>query len=255
MTKPILLVDGDQFLYKACAACEVEARWDAQNHVLSCNTEEAWDVFCGSLEKLKTELESDTMYLAFSGEGNFRREVYPSYKANRQGKRKPLGYGRLFERAFKELKCKAVDGLEADDLLGIWATSGRFGNTIIVSDDKDMQTLPTTIYRMGELVTKTEAEADYFWLFQTLIGDTTDGYPGCPGIGKVKAEKLLNEFWAFGPEDKSEFVTGPAWEAVVRTFEAAGLTYDDALVMARVARILRHTDWDSERKEVKLWQP
>lgn len=149
-----------------------------------------------------------------------------------------------------------MDGLEADDLLGIWATSGRFGNTIIVSDDKDMQTLPTTIYRMGELQTLSEDDANAFWMFQTLIGDTTDGYPGCPGIGKVKAEKLLKEFWHGGSSASGgKFLLEAAWEAVVRQYEAAGLTYDDALQMARVARILRHEDWDSERKEVKLWEP
>lgn len=250
MPSPVLLIDGDQFLYKACAACEVETRWDAQNHVLSCNAEEAWDVFCGSLEKIKEELKSDTMYLAFSGAGNFRRDIYPQYKSARKGKRKPLAYGRLYERAHKQLKCKSVDLLEADDLLGIWATSGKFGETILVSDDKDMQTIPTTLYRAGEVVTKTLDEANAFWMFQTLIGDTTDGYPGCPGIGKVKAEKLLAEFWHDG-----KFLLEAAWEAVVRTFEGADLTYDDALQMARVARILRAEDWDSERKEVKLWQP
>jgi DNA polymerase I len=245
-----LLIDGDQFLYKACAACEVEARWDEQNHVLSCNAEEAWDVFTGSLEKVKRTLESDIMYLAFSGVGNFRRDIYPSYKSARVGKRKPLAYGRLYERAHERLSCKSIDGLEADDLMGIWATSGRFENPVIISDDKDMQTLPTTLYRGGELVTKTIGEADEHWLFQTLVGDTTDGYPGCPGIGKVKAEKFLKEFWHEGV-----FLTEAAWEAVVRSFEAADLTFDDALTMARVARILRAEDWNSDKKEVKLWTP
>jgi hypothetical protein len=38
----------------------------------------------------------------------------------------------------------------------------------------------------------TEAQADRFHMIQTLTGDVTDGYPGCPGIGPVKAEQILN---------------------------------------------------------------
>jgi DNA polymerase-1 len=243
-----LLVDGDEYLFKACIALETEIQWDTQNHVLFCNREEAWDVFCGSLNKLQDTLESDRMYLAFTGEGNFRRDLYPTYKGHRG--RKPLCYGALYERAHAEYKALHVDTLEADDLLGIWATSGKFGDTILVSADKDMQTLPTTIYRDGEVREVLPGEADWFWLFQTLTGDTADGYPGCPGIGKVKAEKLLNEF-----RTDLDFATEAAWEAVVRTFEASGLTAEDALVQARLARILRASDWDSDKKEVKLWQP
>jgi DNA polymerase I len=250
MAKPILLIDGDQFLYKACAALELEVQWDDQNHILSCNAEEAWDVFLGSLEKVKDQLGSSTMYLAFTGSGNFRKDLYEPYKGKR--KRKPLCYGRLYERAHQKLKCHHVDGLEADDLLGIWATSGRFGHTIIVSEDKDMQTLPATLYRGGEVVTVNAAAADKYWLTQTLTGDTTDGYPGCPGIGAVKAEKLLSEFLS---ANKDVFYTDDAWLAVVRTYEAAGLTADDALVQARLARILRDTDWNQDTKEIKLWTP
>jgi DNA polymerase-1 len=76
--------------------------------------------------------------------------------------------------------------------MGILATSPMpKTQRIIISQDKDMQTIPTQVWRKGDLVTVTEAEADYYHMFQTLIGDITDGYKGCPGIGKVKAEKLL----------------------------------------------------------------
>jgi DNA polymerase I len=244
-----LLIDGDEYLYKACAALETEVQWDEQNHVLACNAEEAWDVFVGSIEKIKGALDAKTGYLAFTGKGNFRQTIYPPYK-NHRPKRKPMCYGLLRERAQQHFKCHSVDGLEADDVLGIWATSGKFGDTVIVSSDKDMQTLPTKIYREGEVLDVSEADADIFWLFQTLTGDTADGYPGCPGIGKVKADRLLEQFTG-----GNFFMFNAAWEAIVRTYEAAGLTYDDALTQARLARILRVEDWDNEKKEVKLWKP
>ena len=246
----ILLIDGDEYLYKACAALEKEVQWDDQNHVLSCNAAEAWDVFTGSLDKLQNEIESQAIYLAFSGHGNFRKTLYPAYKEHRKKTRKPLCYSTLLERAFKTFKCHAVDGLEADDLLGIWATSGKFGDTLIVSSDKDMQTLPTAIYRDGEIRHISESEADMFWLTQTLTGDTSDGYPGCPSYGPVKAQKLLQEFWTDGVFHMEE-----AWEALVRAYESQQLTAEDALTQARLARILRSSDWDHVNKEVKLWTP
>jgi DNA polymerase-1 len=244
----ILLIDGDQFLFKACAAVEVDARWDEHLHILSSNAAEAWDVFRGSIDKVKDELDASAAYLAFSGKGNFRHGIYPAYKGGRS--RKPLCYGRLYERAHVEMRSAHVDGLEADDLMGIWAT-GKFKHAIIVSDDKDMQTLPAKLYRDGEVKQWSEDSANAFWMTQTLTGDPTDGYGGCPKIGAVKAEKLLSEFF----DDEGRFHLQPAWEAVVRQFEAAGLTADDALLQARLARILRAEDWDSERKEVKLWHP
>lgn len=248
----ILLIDGDQYLFKACAAVEVDARWDEHLHILSSNAEEAWDVFRGSIDKVKDELDASDAYLAFSGNGNFRHSLYPAYKGGRS--RKPLCYGRLYERAHVEMRSAHVDGLEADDLMGIWAT-GKFKHAIIVSDDKDMQTLPAKLYRGGEVQYISEDAANAFWLKQTLMGDPTDGYSGCPKIGAVKAEKLLSEFWRHDPDGAVSFQFQPAWEAAVRQFEAAGLTASDALLQARLARILRAEDWDTDNKEVKLWEP
>jgi DNA polymerase-1 len=253
-----LLIDGDEYLYVACAAAERDVRWDKDNHVLSCNAEEAWDTFCASIERLKGNLGGSRAYLAFGGEGNFRKDLDPTYKAHRKDARKPLCLPRLYERALNEellWQAKAIDGIEGDDLLGIWSTSGRFGDTVIVSSDKDMKTLPTTIYRDGIVINNTETEANYFWLYQTLTGDTADGYKGCPGIGEVKAAKLLNEFCVSHSTYDHQFIFEAAWEAVIRTFEAAGLGYEDALLQARLARILRAEDWDSEAKEVILWEP
>ncbi len=45
----------------------------------------------------------------------------------------------------------------------------------------------------------TLAEADRYHLYQTLVGDATDGYPGCPGVGEVAANKVLDERLMFTP--------------------------------------------------------
>jgi DNA polymerase-1 len=86
---------------------------------------------------------------------------------------------------------------------------------------------------------------------QTLTGDTSDGYPGCPGYGPVSAEKLLDNFTALD----GGFLLDEAWKAVVQQYIKKGQTEEDALVQAQLARILRSGDWDAEKKEVKLWTP
>ena len=56
---------------------------------------------------------------------------------------------------------------------------------------------------------------------------------------------------------KAEVILGPRphWGAVEQAFIKAGLTKDDALTQARLARILRWSDWDAEKGEPILWKP
>jgi len=80
-------------------------------------------------------------------------------------------------------------------VMGILATKPgnreKYPSLIVISQDKDMKTLPATVWNGKDLVTYTEAEADYWHMYQTLVGDAADGYKGCPKVGPVKAEKLL----------------------------------------------------------------
>lgn len=245
---PTLLIDGDMLLYKACAAVEREVRWDDDNHVLFSNAEEAYEAFQHSLNKLFLDITPLTSgipayRIAFSGGNNFRRKLYPEYKAGRG--LKPLCYSHLLGLILDAEPAYRIDTLEGDDLLGIWATNGKCHNPIIVSGDKDLKTIPGYLFNNGIIAHVSQDLADYNWLTQTLTGDSTDGYPGLPGCGPVTAEKLL----------KTPPTLERLWEAVVKAYEAKGLTEDDALLQSRLARILRASDWNSERKEVKLWKP
>lgn len=242
--KHTLLIDADGLLYSACSAVETEVKYDNENHVLFSNENEAYDVFTRSYRSLLESIEQSiggdghSVILAFTQGTSFRQSIYPGYKKGRT--RKPLCYWDVRERIAANYRSKWHDGLEADDLVGIWATNGKFDSPIIVSEDKDLKTIPGKLWRQGELLEITRAEANYNWLFQTLTGDTTDGYPGLPGCGPKNAEKVLQK---------------PTWESVVEAYEAKGLTADDALIQARCARILHANDWDSEEKRVRLWTP
>ena len=74
------------------------------------------------------------------------------------------------------------------------------------------------------------------------MGDTTDGFSGLKGCGPMTAKKLLEK-------------NGATWKTVVDAYEAKGFTADDALMTARLARILQHGDYDFDTNEVTLWNP
>jgi DNA polymerase-1 len=250
---PILLIDGDQFLYRACAACEEEVRWDEENHVLYSNAKKATDVAIGGIEKVVEKFKPSQVRLAFTKTESFRKSLYEPYKGNRVAVRKPMAYVRVREALEEHYKSLDLPGLEADDILGIWATRDD-KDYIIVSDDKDLKTIPCRLYRQGSLETITPEQADYNWLYQTLVGDTADNFPGCPGMGPVKAEKLL-DVGSMSQFARYEDLKAARWQALVGAFEKAGKTADEALTQARLARILRATDWDTDKKEVILWTP
>ena len=239
-----ILIDTDLLLYRSVAAAEYEGNWGDGVIVASTNVEQAKDMFRSQLRTIQEALKSDDIVHVVSGSQNFRYSVDPTYKSNRKGNRKPLGYKVLLDWLKEENPDTVIskDNLEADDYLGILATSPNAPKRIIVSEDKDLMTIPCTLYRQGKLQVITEEMADRFWMYQTLVGDPADGYKGCPQIGAVKADKILSK-------------NGNIWDHVKHTFLAAKLTEEDALVQARLARILRYSDWDSENQQPILWSP
>ena len=257
-----LLIDGDLLIYKAASAVERAEKWDDDNWVLSANIEEATDVFRGFLQGLIDKFGNPMVRVAFTKGRNFRYDLSPTYKSNRKDTRKPMCLTELREYVENSIPSLSLPNLEADDILGIWATSGKIKDPIIVSEDKDLKTIPGNLYRQGELIEITEEEADYWWMYQTLVGDATDGYSGLPGCGPKGAEKYLGSSPVpelVGSSSQADpwwpFTAAVYWKHVVAAYEAKGLTVDDALLNARLARILRSSDWNSTTKEVILWTP
>lgn len=187
----------------------------------------------------------------------WRVKLWPSY-TSRKGE-KPVHLQAVKDYLAQEYRSYARPTLEADDIMGILSTHPTLvpGKRVIVSIDKDMKTIPGWLFNPDKdskprLIS--EDEADYWWMYQTLMGDTVDCYPGCPGVGPKKAEGILKALW--GDSDSGPFFpVGLVWPHVVAAYEARGLTADDALLQARLARILRHTDYDFKKKEVILWKP
>jgi DNA polymerase-1 len=244
VAKRILLIDADVIAYEACAACQQELEYEPGYFTWHSSFEDVLSTFDSTIETIKKALDGDAIRLCLTdSEGNFRRSILPTYKGKR-GK-KPLVLKALKEHLIKEREAIWRPGLEGDDCMGILATMKLLvpEDRIIVSIDKDMKQIPGKLVRWPntDIVEVTEEEADYFHMLQTLTGDVTDGYSGCPGVGPVKAERILAH------QDH--------WNAVLNAYEKAGLSEQDALVQARVARILRASDYDFKERKVKLWEP
>lgn len=254
MKQPIiLLIDGDVYAYQAASATENNVTFDGANYVRTGSLPDAVRAFEDTIQTYLNRFKAASCVIALTDGENFRKGIFPAYKDKRNPAAKPVTLAPLREHILASHNTYQRPGLEADDVLGILATSTKIlpaeSRRIIVSFDKDMLTVPGEFWhsKWDKRFQITEGEADYRHMVQTLTGDITDGYGGCPGIGPVKAAKLLEEG-----------VTGgysAMWPVVVKAYEKAGLTERDALTQARVARILRVTDYDFKKKEVKLWKP
>lgn len=240
-----LAIDADILAYQAVSSAEFEMDWGGDIWSLSTDLAEAKDIFTQQVETIKDKTGIKKAVFCFSDHNdNFRKHVYPAYKSGRKKTRKPLGYKALCGWVAENEDVMRKPGLEADDVCGLISTRPENANQcVVVSNDKDLKTIPGQLYRPmnDEMLSITEQEADRNFLTQCLTGDSTDGYPGVPGIGPKKAEAVLG--------------LRPHWGAVEQAYIAAGLTKDDAIQQARLARILRWSDWDADQGELILWTP
>lgn len=233
------IIDGDLYVYRAAAATESAIDWGDDLWTISCDVREAKKVWHHLMKPIINRRFGE-IHIAFSDKTNFRKDVYPGYKNGRP--RKPIGFVPLKNWVIEEYSTFVYDGLEGDDALGINSLKH-----VMVSDDKDLRGVPGKLYHPAtdELVKTSRTEADRFFFKQILTGDSTDGYPGCPGVGDKRADAILE-----GLSDLTAM-----WEAVVKAFSSKDLTIEDALTQARCARILRPKEYNIQTKEVTLWQP
>jgi 5'-3' exonuclease len=143
----------------------------------------------------KTEATSYRAFLTSSS--NFRKQIYPEYKANRT-QPKPRHLRDLQVYSLDKLNAEyAPDGLEADDALAINQTE----DTVICSLDKDLLQVPGHHFsweingkgwsRPDTFIEQTELEGLRLFYKQCLKGDTSDNVKGIEGLGEKRATKIL----------------------------------------------------------------
>lgn len=277
----VLLIDGDTLAFRAASAIQHTVTTPTGMVEPMARTWEGESVLDNMIDRLAKRLKADHMVFLLScpSADNWRLKVEPTYKANRKDSVRPMLLQHLKEYLRLNYGAVHLAFLEADDALGVLATQPDTGSRrIVVGRDKDFKTIPGEHYQLGDdddakapiIRTITPLEAQLAHYVQAISGDAVDGYPGCPGIGKVRAErivadpKLLYRKDGFVPRGKNKgepvikwFEGEPCsvWEAIVCNYEKAGLTEADALKTARLARILLHGEYDLETHAVTLWVP
>jgi len=244
--KKVLLIDGDILLYKIAMNNEVETHWGDGLWTLHSDANICKADVDLVIDDLGASLEADDYVVALTDSKNFRKDVLPTYKNNRKDKRKPLALKELREYVIKKHRGIVWDNLEADDVMGIMATEPTEEERIVVTIDKDLKTVPCNLSSDGLNVERIpERLADYWFMIQTLTGDKVDGYDGVEGIGIKTAEKLIKKYTNVPLLD--------LWKIVKKIYVDKGYTEAEALQQARVARILRHGEYNKKTGKVKLW--
>lgn len=275
-----LLIDGDIFAYRAASAAETVVNFgDPDEAFATADADEAKENLDNVLAGFRNKLMADEIVVALTPTNdptNFRRGILPTYKQARGEVRRPIVLEDLKQHLLTEYAAKTKPSLEADDILGIWATNPKLvrGEKIIVTIDKDLRTVPGLHWNPLKddegVVEVSRAEADRNHLYQTLMGDIVDGFSGCPGIGSTKAARHLDgkiavrsyqHVFTRGPRKGTsetrweEFPAPSAWDVVVSLYDKAGLTPVHALQQAQVARICRHSDFNYKTQRPIPWQP
>lgn len=234
-----LLIDADFIVYKSCASAEDEIDFGGDVILVTSKYSDALRAVQNEINKITREFFEPEVMLFFSSPDNFRKKIYPDYKGHRNRK-KPCGYKRVITELGKRYQSVLMDGLEADDALGIYAT--KHDDCVVVSPDKDLKQIPGTLYDFNSITTITKEEAHQWFFIQALAGDCTDGYSGAPGYGVRTSRKLFDR-------------EGYTWETMVKAYESKGLTEEDALLNTRLARILQKEDYDFRNKRPIPWTP
>lgn len=262
--KRIALVDADGIMW--AAALRGETFCDGQQIPMAPLSR----VYQDAVDRIEAQLVAagcEECFVCLSDRRTFRKDLMPvghvcsirglGYKGQRAtGTPRPVMLDQLRAKFVDDSPYRVllIPTLEADDVCGISAgqLQSQGYETVIISPDKDLLQIPGILctpfqgkYVMAEV---TKQSGDRFHLYQTMMGDTVDNYRGIPGVGAGKAGSFIDLMEVAGLDEEDR------WRQVVEWFADAGISEEDALVQAQVARILRAGEWDSTHKRPILWQ-
>ncbi|MBX6330285.1 MAG: DNA polymerase I [Gemmatimonadaceae bacterium] len=209
----LFLIDGYALIYRAFYALIARPLTTSRGE----NTSAAWGIVNFLQRLLETHKPEYLGWVHDSGL-SFRHERYPAYKATREKLNEQLqaDFDRGMERISELLGAYnvpviALEGYEADDVIGTLARQARMAgvNVVVVSGDKDFQQLvrpgvwllnpgrggPASVEEQWvgvenaseRLGVPPEHVTDYL----ALVGDSSDNVPGVRGIGDKTACELV----------------------------------------------------------------
>jgi 5'-3' exonuclease len=206
MAAPLLVVDAPFLLYRSFFALP-ESITGAEERPVNALLGAA-----NALLRVAADRRPRAIVICFGAEAaRYRVELYPAYHADRPPVPPALEW--QFEQAPSLFAAfgwrnESSDTLEADDLLGSFATVEAAGGglTLILTGDRDMYQCvdahPTVLYLKSGTTGFEEVDGDEVRRrygvapelvpdFIALRGDPSDGLPGARGIGAKTAAELL----------------------------------------------------------------
>ncbi len=205
----LYLIDGSGFIFRAYYAMA----YSGQKAMTNPDGLPIGAVFGFTNMLLKLLQDYHAPYIAVifdAARVNFRNDIYPEYKANRDETPEDLiPQFPLVRQATEAFDIPAIElqGYEADDLIAAYAklAKEKGKKVVIVSSDKDLMQLVDKDVRMldpmknkwigeKEVIEKFGVTPDKVVDVQSLAGDSTDNVPGVPGIGVKTAAQLINEY-------------------------------------------------------------
>ena len=199
--KPIILVDGSSYLYRAFHALPPLTTSSGQ-------PTGAVRGVAAMLRKLMKDYEPEYMAVIFDAKGKtFRDELFEQYKSNRPPM--PDDLREQVQPLHDLIRAMGLpliieEGVEADDVIGTFARIfGEQGKPVLISTgDKDMAQLVTdkvtlintmndALYDIDGVVKKFGVGPELIIDFLALMGDKVDNIPGVPGVGEKTALGLI----------------------------------------------------------------
>ena len=190
--KKVIIIDADYIPFNASYSGKDEFGEKNPEVTLEEAIAKVDDMILRIYLEIEEYFEIDSLYLCVRGKNNFRKQIYPPYKANR--KEKPALINELTDYLVEHHKAIPSPYGEADDLVfSISETINHEG--IVVSPDKDLLQIPSIIYNPSKntWVRIDEETARYNLAIQVLMGDNSDGVNLFYRTGIKTAEKYLQK--------------------------------------------------------------
>ncbi len=198
------LVDADILAYRAASSCEptkAKPFLEPQEIAIFRLHDMVQNIIKGT--------NCNDMEFYIQGDNNFRKKIYPDYKANRT-KPAPNWLQSCREILVIQYGATVVNDIETDDMLGIRQTQ-LDGGSRIVSIDKDLLQIPGSHYNFVKMEHRLVSPLDGLKTFykQLIAGDGTDNIPSFDGKIRNSIPKFVEKLQA--PIDE---MTDP-WEMYV----------------------------------------
>lgn len=230
------LVDGDLLTYRASASCEpTKAKPFLEPLEVA-----IWRLH-DMVQTIIKGTNSTELEFYIGGEDNFRKKIYPEYKANRV-KPLPNWLQQCREILVTQYGSTIVNGKETDDALGIRQTELN-GDSRIVSIDKDLLQIPGYHYNWIKDIHILVSPLDGLKTFykQLIAGDGTDNIPSYDGKVRNSVPKFIEKLQA--PIDEMD-LEKDMYDYCKQIFEG-----QSDVVMHRNAQLLYIL-----KKEEEYWQ-